>query len=94
MNITFIRHAKTSVDQSLRKDFLAGLYTPPEGESYENVCNRLKDFVSDILKKYPDNASILVVTHSGVIRTLKRIYGIGTNEKTKNLGYIILKLKI
>lgn len=85
---------KTSVDQTLRKDFLAGLYTQPGGEAHEDVCNRLKSFTSDVFKKYPDNASVLVVTHGGVIRTLKRIWNIDTSEKTKNLGYIILNSDI
>ncbi|AGY75687.1 alpha-ribazole phosphatase [Clostridium autoethanogenum] len=42
--------------------------SPPEGESYVEFYSRVKSFMDDILKLNKDN--VLVVTHSGVIRSV------------------------
>jgi alpha-ribazole phosphatase len=41
---------------------------PQEGESYIQFYSKVKDFMDDILKLKDDN--ILIVTHSGVIRSI------------------------
>lgn len=41
---------------------------PPEGESYIQFYSKVKDFMDNILKLKDDN--ILIVTHSGVIRSI------------------------
>lgn len=43
-------------------------FCPPEGESYKKFYDRVKSFMDDILKTEEDN--ILIVTHSGVIRSM------------------------
>jgi alpha-ribazole phosphatase len=43
-------------------------FAPPGGESYTDFYNRIKAFMEDLLKLNDDN--ILIVTHSGVIRTI------------------------
>lgn len=84
---------KDSVDQELRKEFLLGNYTPPNGETHEDVYKRLKHFIHDISTRYPSNSSILVITHSGIIRTLKRMYNLDSKKtKTDNLEYIIIDI--
>lgn len=39
----------------------------PEGESYFELIDRVKDFLSNLQNKHPQE-NILIVTHSGVIR--------------------------
>lgn len=43
-------------------------FTPPQGESYIEFYARIKSFMDDILKLDEDN--VLIVTHSGVIRSV------------------------
>lgn len=43
-------------------------FAPPEGESYVKFYDRVKSFMDDILKLNEDN--VLIVTHSGVIRSV------------------------
>jgi probable phosphoglycerate mutase len=81
---------KTSVNQSDRKDFLKGLYTPPGAEeTHEEVVNRIKSFFKYIDNSYDDSNIILCVTHNGVMRTIKQMLKLG-DIKTKNSEYIII----
>lgn len=43
-------------------------FVPPGGESYINLCKRVKSFMEDIKKNQCDN--VLICTHSGVIRAM------------------------
>ncbi|MBW9157029.1 alpha-ribazole phosphatase [Clostridium tagluense] len=43
-------------------------FVPPRGESYIQLCERVKSFMEDIKKLEYDN--ILICTHSGVIRAI------------------------
>ena len=83
---------KETVNQKLRKAFQQGLYTPPHGESYEDVKIRVKNIIETIFATYPDGSVILVCTSNGIMRTIKRIYDI-KNEKmmSGNLEYFSLK---
>lgn len=42
-------------------------FTPPEGESYDEVRSRVSSFLDDIVQSGREN--ILVVTHAGIMRT-------------------------
>ncbi len=42
----------------------------PGGESYKQVQNRLKEFLNQIYKIYP-NGTVLIVTHGGPIRIIR-----------------------
>ena len=83
---------KETVDQSLRKDFQKGIYTPPHGERHEGVEARVKEAIERIFATYPDNSLILVCTSNGIMRTIKRMYNIKTeNIMSKNLEFFIVK---
>lgn len=43
-------------------------FVPPNGESYIELCKRVKSFMEDIKKLEKDN--ILICTHSGVMRAI------------------------
>ena len=84
---------KENVDQSLRKDFQKGIYTPPYGERHEEVEARVRETIERIFATYPDNSLILVCTSNGIMRTIKRMYNIKTeNIMLKNLEYFMLEI--
>lgn len=84
---------KTSVNQNDRKAFLKGLYTPPEAEeNHEQVVNRILSLFYDLNNSYEDSDTILLVTHNGVLRTVKQL--LKMNEtKTKNSEFIVIDSK-
>ncbi|SHK15471.1 alpha-ribazole phosphatase [Hathewaya proteolytica DSM 3090] len=45
-------------------------YKIPEGESYMEFCQRVYDFMDEVLLKYGDDENILIVTHAGVIKVI------------------------
>lgn len=84
---------KTSVNQDNRKAFLKGLYTPPKAEeSHEDVVKRILSLFKEIDHSYRDTDTILMVTHNGVIRTVKQLLKM-EGLKTKNSDYIIIDTK-
>lgn len=81
---------KISVNQTDRKAFIKGLFTPPDAtENHEDVVNRIMSFFEEINKLYDECDKILVVTHNGVIRTIKQLLQI-EQIKTKNSDFIII----
>ena len=83
---------KETVVQSLRKDFQKGIYTPPHGEKHEDVEARVKETIERIFTTYPDDSLILVCTSNGIMRTIKRIYGIKTEKMMSgNLEYFVIQ---
>lgn len=84
---------KTSVNQTERNAFIKGVYTPPNAkENHKDVVNRIMSFFNEINKLYDESDRILVVTHNGVIRTIKQILQI-EQIKTKNSEFIIMDSK-
>ena len=84
---------KETVNQELRKAFQKGKYTPPNGEKHEVVEARVKKAIDRIFATYPDSSLILVCTSNGIMRTIKRMYKIKTeNIMSENLEYFILEI--
>ena len=83
---------KENVNQKLRKAFQQGIYIPPHGEKHEEVEARVKEAIESIFESYPDGSVILVCTSNGIMRTIKRIYGIQTEKMmSSNLELFSLK---
>ena len=83
---------KENVNQKLRKAFQQGIYIPPHGEKHEEVEARVKEAIESIFESYPDGSVILVCTSNGIMRTIKRIYGIKTEKMMSgNLEFFSLK---
>ena len=75
----------------LRELFRKGLYTPPGGETHSDVDKRVCDFIEDVFEKFHGDEKILVVTHNGIMRAIKRNFMKKTNEiMSKNLGTLVL----
>lgn len=84
---------KENVNQKLRKAFQQGDYAPPRGEKHEEVEERVRETIERIFATYPDNSLILVCTSNGIMRTIKRMYHIKTeNIMLKNLEYFTLEV--
>ena len=83
---------KETISQKLRKAFQRGEYAPPHGEKHEDVEARVKETIERIFATYPDDSLILVCTSNGIMRTIKRIYGIKTEKMMSgNLEYVVLQ---
>ena len=60
------------------------LFTPPQGENYVDVRERLEKFYSSIKEKHAGH-TVLVVSHGGVIRTLITLLMKRSIESVKEL---------
>lgn len=63
---------KSDFPEDLLRAYRNGLYTPPRAETTQEVDNRVISFVCELFEKYDNKTKILVVTHSGVMRSIKR----------------------
>ena len=82
---------KELFDKNLVALFRTGQYTPPGAETTLQVDKRVCDFIENLFNTYKNNERILVVTHNGVMRSIKRNFVKNYNNiMSKNLGYIIL----
>ncbi len=81
---------KSSVTPDLLALYRFGKYTPLGAETPEDIDKRVCNFVESLFYKY-QNERILIVTHNGVMKSLKRNfikdYG---NIMSKNLETIII----
>ena len=59
--------------------------TPPDGEDVEEMLARIVPALQRVARTHPDGR-VLVVAHSGVIRTLERHLGVTPPPSTPNLG--------
>lgn len=85
---------KDSLDKNLVGLYRAEQYTPPGAETSLQVDRRVCDFVKNLFETYKNDEKILIVTHNGVMRSIKRNfvkdYG---NIMSKNLASIVLTEK-
>ena len=54
-------------------------YTPPGGESFDDLCERIADAIADIDARANDGDRILVATHAGPLHALLRV-ALGNSE--------------
>ena len=77
--------------KELRELFRKGLYTPPGAETHNDVNKRVCNFIEEQFEQFHNDEKILVVTHNGIMRAVKRIFMNRTNDiMSKNLGTIVL----
>ena len=83
---------KEKVNQKLRKAFQQGEYVAPHGEKHEDAEARVREAIERIFETYPEESVILVCTSNGIMRTIKRIYGIKTEKMMSgNLEYFVIQ---
>lgn len=82
---------KETFDKNLVALYKAGQYTPPGAETTSQVDKRVCDFIESLFNKYKGNERILIVTHNGVMRSIKRNFVKSYEDiMSKNLGQIVL----
>lgn len=82
---------KSLYSEQQRELFRKGLLVPPGAESHKDVDKRVCSFLSDVFEKYKEDERILVVTHAGVIRSIKRSFlNITKNIQPSNLDTLVL----
>lgn len=82
---------KDSIDKDLLALYRAGQYTPPRAETTSQVDKRVCSFVKNLFENYQNDEKILIVTHNGVMRSIKRNFVNDYNNiMSKNLGSIVL----
>ncbi len=70
------------------------LVNPENAETLEDIMERLNDFFEYIKLQHDDNSRILVVTHNGIMRIIKKFYLNEVNNiDSKNLGKFKMILK-
>lgn len=85
---------KSSLENDLINQFLLGNYLPEGAESINNTDERVKSFITDIFNKYSENDNILVVTHNGAIRSVKRLFPDKVDAlMSKNLEFFSIDTK-
>ncbi len=67
---------KNSVGKRLRKALQNGKFAPSSAEKNASVVSRINAFFEYCKSTFPEDASILVVTHAGFMRVLTRELGI------------------
>lgn len=65
---------KSSIGKELISDFLSGYFLPDGAESINETDKRVKSFIIDIFNNYSESDNILVVTHNGALRSVKRLF--------------------
>lgn len=82
---------KESFDKTLVALYRIGQYTPPGAETTTQVDKRVCNFIKGLFDTYKHNEKILIVTHNGVMRSIKRNFVKGyDNIMSGNLEQILL----
>ena len=82
---------KSTFDKDLIDLYRKGQHIPPGAETTAQVDKRVCDFVESLFNTYNKNEKILIVTHNGVMRSIKRNFVKDySNIMSKNLGSIVL----
>lgn len=78
------------IDEATTELYIQGLVQPPNGETYQQVQERVISFVEDLFQKY-NTEKILIATHATILRMVRDIF-LPEMEKgpIKNTQIIIL----
>ena len=86
-------HFKNEFDEKTISAIRNYLITPKDAESLDDVLKRLNTFFDMIKKNNKDNIKILVVTHNGILRIIKKFFlNTDSYEETNNLNGFIMKI--
>lgn len=80
------------IDEETTEMYIRGKVQPPNGETYEEVKDRVISFVEDMFRKYNGKEKILIVTHATIVRMVRDVF-LPETEKgpIKNAQLIVLK---
>ena len=67
---------------------------PIGAESLEDILKRITNFFGLLLNNYDEKSKILIVTHNGIMRIIKKYFlGYEYDYETNNLGKFVMKLE-
>lgn len=70
------------------------ILNPPNAETLHDIMKRIDFFLEYVTLNHNDNSKLLVVTHNGIMRIIKKFYmEENINIDSKNLGQFKLILK-
>ena len=85
---------KDTFDRKILELFRNGKYTPPKAETILQIDTRVCSFIETLFNTYKNDERILIVTHNGVMRSIKRNFIENFDDiMSKNLGIIKLEDK-
>lgn len=61
-------------------------YTPPNGESFDSLLQRVESFLNELIDIYEKEDKIVVITHNGVITAVKCLVS-GETDDTSNISF-------
>ena len=61
------------IDEETTELYIQGKVQPPNGETYNEVKQRVLSFVTDLFNKY-DNENILIVSHATILRMVRDLF--------------------
>ncbi len=61
------------IDDKTTELYIQGLVQPPNGETYQQVQERVISFVKDLFQKY-NSEKILIATHATIVRIVRDIF--------------------
>lgn len=64
-------------------DWIAGTFTPENGESFAVLCARISEAVNRSIRKAQDG-TVLIVAHGGIFRSLRHMMGLKANVRLPN----------
>ena len=83
---------KDTFDRKILELFRNGKYTPPKAETILQIYTRVCSFIETLFNTYKNDERILIVTHNGVMRSIKRNFIENFDDiMSKNLGIIKLE---
>lgn len=63
-------------------EWVAGYYTPQNGESFASLRKRVEDVLSRVLSTR--DGTLLIVAHGGVLRAMRDVMGLPKEARTEN----------
>ena len=82
---------KDKINKDLVDLFRVGKYTPHGAETPKEIDKRVCNFVEDLFHKYQNDEKILIVTHNGIIKSIKRNFMKNyENIMSKNLEIVTI----
>lgn len=86
--------SKETLPQDLLANYRKGIYTPLHAETIKEVDERVSSFILELFDLFDDDTKILVITHNGVMRSIKRNFVPDyENIMSSNLETIVLDRK-
>ena len=83
---------KKEVDSTLVELFRKNKYIPKGAETIEELNKRVQYFIENLKENHKNDDKILVITHAGILRQIKKIYLNSNDYFLKNLEKVEINI--